>query len=393
MSEKRLGELQVAKLRAIIEHSYKNVPYYRGLFKDNDIAPSDITSLSDLGKLPIISKNDMLNAKRPVQSSEIRDYRLFRTSGTTGVPFNIMKSSREILTEKLIYLRSILSLGYGPLERHACIDIPKDRDFIFPFQKLGVFFTKYLNAFDSNEKLTSELNDFNPSVLSGLTSSLFSISKSNQIPRFDLDSLKFVLSSGEILTPSKRKSVEAYFDSRVYDLYFCEEFGQLMWETKEGGVYAANNDFFILEVLDENGIPSKEGRLVVTSLFHKTMPFIRYELGDCVSALKKSVSDIIVGAGVVRRIEGRQVDLIRVKDKTVSPYVLTCALESIDGLFKFQIQQSNLEIKVFYESSNDLGDQIKEIIHSTLGDDIVVFPINYIFGRKNFKLPVFKYTP
>lgn len=44
-----------------------------------------------------------------------------------------------------------------------------------------------------------------------------------------------------------------------------------------------NTDVSVLEIVDEAGRPvdpGDEGRLVVTSLYNRTMPFIRYELGD-----------------------------------------------------------------------------------------------------------------
>ncbi|MBU1852901.1 MAG: phenylacetate--CoA ligase family protein, partial [Candidatus Omnitrophica bacterium] len=58
-SEEELRRLQNEKLRRMVKHSYENVPYYRRLFKRLSLRPSDFKDISDLDKLPFISKKDV----------------------------------------------------------------------------------------------------------------------------------------------------------------------------------------------------------------------------------------------------------------------------------------------------------------------------------------------
>ena len=52
----RLKEIQHAKLRLLIAHAYRNVPYYRRLMNHAGMQPEDIDDLKALSKLPVTRK-------------------------------------------------------------------------------------------------------------------------------------------------------------------------------------------------------------------------------------------------------------------------------------------------------------------------------------------------
>ena len=62
-SGKELEAIQLRKLRHTINNAYKRVPHYREIFGKSNLVPDDIKSISDLGKLPILTKSDI--AKNP----------------------------------------------------------------------------------------------------------------------------------------------------------------------------------------------------------------------------------------------------------------------------------------------------------------------------------------
>jgi len=92
--EEKLRELQNEKLRRLIKCSYENVPYYRELFDKAKLKPSDIPTVEDLPKVPILEKDilrrrwrDLLSRVYP-QSKSI----IYHTSGTTGKPITVYVS-------------------------------------------------------------------------------------------------------------------------------------------------------------------------------------------------------------------------------------------------------------------------------------------------------------
>ncbi len=47
LEEEDLRAYQLKRLKVIIDHAYKNVPYYKELFRKNGLIPSDIKTLHD----------------------------------------------------------------------------------------------------------------------------------------------------------------------------------------------------------------------------------------------------------------------------------------------------------------------------------------------------------
>src|SRR6516162_1329432 len=58
-SASELQALQEERLRKIIRHAYENVPYYRRVFDERRLKPSDINTALDLYKLPVLTKQDV----------------------------------------------------------------------------------------------------------------------------------------------------------------------------------------------------------------------------------------------------------------------------------------------------------------------------------------------
>ena len=60
-SEEELEAYKNEKLKAIIRHSYNNVQYYNELFNKLKLKPEDICTANDLHKLPVITKQDIID--------------------------------------------------------------------------------------------------------------------------------------------------------------------------------------------------------------------------------------------------------------------------------------------------------------------------------------------
>src|SRR5437660_751337 len=51
-----LRALQAERLRRILDHAYRYVPYYRSLFQEQGLGPDDIRSPSELREIPVLTK-------------------------------------------------------------------------------------------------------------------------------------------------------------------------------------------------------------------------------------------------------------------------------------------------------------------------------------------------
>ena len=109
--------LQEDKLKHLIRHAYQHVPYYRTLFDDIGLKPTDINSLDDLSKIPVTTKVD-LQSIPPVEriSDEFNLDELVaeHSSGSTGQPFTAYFDKHFVITRNNMFLRALRAMGYRP---------------------------------------------------------------------------------------------------------------------------------------------------------------------------------------------------------------------------------------------------------------------------------------
>ena len=93
----KLEKYQNNKLREILLHSYKTVPYYHKIFRERKLYPDDIKNQNDLKKLPIITKTDIKNNYKDFLSRDINSLNpvVSRTGGTTGKPFRYFSTKNS----------------------------------------------------------------------------------------------------------------------------------------------------------------------------------------------------------------------------------------------------------------------------------------------------------
>jgi phenylacetate-coenzyme A ligase PaaK-like adenylate-forming protein len=94
--------------------------------------------------------------------------------------------------------------------------------------------------------------------------------------------------------------------------------------------------------LDDAGhsVPAgQEGNLVVTSLVNRAMPLIRYLTGDR-GALLPGTCGCGRPSPLLGVVTGRSADVLILRGgQRISPYALTCVLERIDGVLRYQVSQ------------------------------------------------------
>ena len=100
-SKKEIQEYQLRKLYETIEYAYKNVPYYKKVFDDRGILPSDIQSFDDLKKLPILTKEIIQNNFDDLVSRAYPRYKMIscNTGGTSGKRFYFLEPADSPLME------------------------------------------------------------------------------------------------------------------------------------------------------------------------------------------------------------------------------------------------------------------------------------------------------
>jgi len=274
-SRNKLEDLQNQRLRKIITYAYKNVPGYRKKFDDRNIKPKDIKTKEDLWKLPIIRREELQNNKDFINEKLISG--TLYTGGSTGTSLKYHESAESGEIRWNAHLRGWSWNGYIPGKRLAVISSAQgmvgEKNTI---NLIGDLTTENLK--DNVEKLL----EFKPEHLRGYVGSLYILARYCFDNNIKLEGIESINTISENLYDYQRKAMEEAFNCEVFDEYCCNDGGACAWEcSAHEGLH-----YFMERAIIED----VDGEMVVTDLWNRAMPFIRYENGDSVSFLNRKCS-------------------------------------------------------------------------------------------------------
>lgn len=348
MPRANLVSLQSRRLRRLVRHAALNVPFYGRLFERTGVRPEDVQGVADLARLPLVQRADLQSATLRERSSRAIDSAacvIRRTGGSSGVPLAVVSGRQELAFETLVWLRTWRRFGLRASDLQVTIKDPEDatpwnrRHWYHSFRLLRV---RYLDIHAAPDLLARALVDLQPDVLRGPPSILAAIAPelgSSGPP----SRLRLVFTTGERLEPETRKHLEAALAAPVHDLYGATEAGCIAWRCPACAAYHVNSDTALVEVLN-NGAPAQQGEIgaiVITNLFARTMPFIRYQLGD-LAELGPSCPKA-PGCVTLRSLSGRTTDpLIGADGRLLSPY--TFMPDEIEGIAQYRVIQERPDL-------------------------------------------------
>ena len=87
-SRDEISALQLKRMQWSLTHAYNNVPFYRKLFDDAGVVPTDLASLEDISKFPFTVKGNLRDNYPFDMFAVPREQvaRIHASSGTTGKP-------------------------------------------------------------------------------------------------------------------------------------------------------------------------------------------------------------------------------------------------------------------------------------------------------------------
>jgi phenylacetate-CoA ligase len=389
-----LREYQNERLRMLIAHAYAKVPYYHELMKDRRLMPSDIRTVEDLPKLPLLTK-DLIRRHMPRMISTSAHRMLLRhghTTGTTGSPLDLRYDIRTCVVHHVVDWRQKHWAGMHYGEPYACVlgkVIVPIRQQNPPFWRWNYVNNQlFLSSFHLKGKnlphYFAQLRKEGIKFLEGYPSTVFILAlyllKNNStFP------LKAVLTSSETLYPQQRDAIEKAFCCRVFDFYGMAERTVYATECEHHNGHHLNLDYGITEFLDRDDNPAPAGnlaRIVATSLHNFAMPMIRYVTNDS-SSLRPGTCACGRNFPLMDEVATKNESIVTLRDgRLISPSVLTHPfkpLHSVAGSQIIQLSLDELLVRIVRGPGYSSTDEVRllEAFHERLGDDIRV-QIEYV---------------
>ena len=251
------------------------------------------------------------------------------------------------------------------------------------------------SVFDlSTSALEEILNDFRRkkfTYINGYTSSIVLFAKfletKNLLLKEICPTLKSCFVTAEMLFDDDKTLLQKQFGVPIINEYGASELGIIAFQNPNDE-WRVNAETLFVEILNENNQPvplGTEGKIVVTSLYNKAHPFIRYEIGDRGILDEKSTAK----KPILKKLIGRTNDFAVLpsgkKAAGLTFYYITKSIIEDDGNVKeFVIKQTEIDtFEIEYVSSKLLEEnqinKIKQAINNYLEPNLTV-----TFHRKEY---------
>ena len=376
----QMRELQNEKLRRLVRHAYRNVPFYRARMQEAGVHPDDIRSQEDLHKLPLLSKDDVrahIYFDIMSENHDKREILKITTSGSTGEPFVCYADRQQLEFRWAATLRSQEWTGYrfgDPCVRlwHQTLGMSPSQ---IRKEKADALFLrrKFVPVFEMREEIlpdvVRQVSDWKPTLVDGYAEALNLLGQFIKVYGGLEHRPRGVMSSAQTLPDNSRAIIEEAFGCRVFDKYGGREFSGIAYECEAHQGHHVVSEGFIVEILRDGrpAAPGEVGEVVITDLNNYCMPFIRYRIGDLAEAVDDT-QPCPCGRGLPRigRIEGRVQSIIQGTDGRYLPGTFFAHyLKEYDYAFKlYQVVQEEPEAMIFkvVKGSRYSDDVLQEVL-------------------------------
>lgn len=164
------------------------------------------------------------------------------------------------------------------------------------------------------ESVVERLNGWQPEALVAYASMIGLLAEEQLAGRLNI-SPEFVFSASEVLTDRARRHAEAAWGKKPFDVYAATEPAGIASECDRHRGMHLFEDLVITEVLDEDNRPVPPGvygeKVLVTVLFSRTLPLIRYEMSDSVRPAVSPHCPCGRPFALIDGVQGRIEDVLR----------------------------------------------------------------------------------
>ncbi|WP_269226734.1 phenylacetate--CoA ligase family protein [Flavobacterium eburneipallidum] len=359
------------KKQEIVEYHLKNNSSYQNLVGK--------TSFNTWNDLPIMTKAAFQKPlmERLSTGFSIKNVYVNKTSGSSGDPFIFAKDK---FSHALTWANIINRFGWHGIDFNSSYQarfygIPLDfignrkerfKDFLTKRFRFSIFdlsdivLESFLQQFET--KKFDYINGYSSSIV------LFAkfLQQKNIVLKTICPTLKVCVVTSEMLFDEDKILLEKQFGVAVVNEYGASELDLIAFQNRDGE-WQVNSETLFVEILDDenNVLPNgKEGRIVITSLFNKAHPFIRYDIGDIGILDEKSTTK----KPILKKLIGRTNDIAILPSGKKSPgltfyYVTKSIIEDDGNVKEFVIKQTKIDtFEIEYVSKTELNqEQIQKI--------------------------------
>lgn len=357
--------------RDIVNYHLKHNSFYKSF--------GEAIELNNWDSVPVMTKAHL---QQPLENRLSINYNLKniyinKTSGSSGEPFIFAKDKwSHAMTWAVITNRfSWCNIDFNSSKQARFYGIPLDKKGYYKERLKDWFSNRYrFSVFDlSNNAFKKALNKFKSTpfeYINGYTSPIVQfakyLKKEGVVLKTICPTLNACIVTSEMLFETDKVLLEKQFGIPVVNEYGASELDLIAFQNTKNE-WQVNSETLYVEVLDENNnvLPyGQEGKIVITSLYNKAHPFIRYDIGDIGVLSEKST----IRKPILKKLIGRTNDIAILpsgkKAAGLTFYYITKSVVENDGnVSEFIIEQLALDhFNIKYVSEKPIYNEQKNII-------------------------------
>lgn len=329
-SREKILRYQRSRLRELRKFAYARSDFYKEFHRG--LYDKGLEELPVLTKSMVMEHFESLVTDKYIRLQELqkfvsaqdadlyrKKYRVTVTSGTSGTAGIFLADENEWVHILASYARSTALGGIGPVmfkkTRMGMVSTAFRRHqsyLVGSSTQSPMFDTMRIDIADPLDDIVEKLNRYQPDALVSY-SSMVALLADRQSGGDLKISPGAVFTTAEILTANMRNRIKEAWGREPFNQYTATESGMLGAECNQHHGMHLFDDQAIIEVVDENNRPVPPGvmgaALLITPLFSRTQPLIRYKLDDSIRISQKACSCGITFP-LIEEIQGRTEQIV-----------------------------------------------------------------------------------
>ena len=365
----------------MLAQAAEEVPHYRRLFQG--CHPSGF----DLADLPVVTKAQIRSEPREFLNYDWRGIPHIRkdTGGTTGDPWRYpldlqawthIYAGNIHLWERTGYRYGELVVRLGTPDALGLAGRSLNGRLRTLIERHDVSQTGFEIGLEASRKRVLAAGRRRAAIWYGYPTTLAAMADAATDFGLTVHEPRAVVTTAEMLDDGQRERIEEVFTTRVYDQYGCND-GGVLAQTCHRGRYHVAEHLSIVEILDEEDrpcAPGVEGDVVVTNLHNRTLPFLRYKVGDR-AVLGDGTCPCGTPGLTLQRILGRRGDTVRLPDgRELSVIMFVSIFRQLPEVRRWQAVQTRPDtLKLRYEASASFDPQrLEHYVRQLCGDGVKI---------------------
>ncbi|MEM5539397.1 phenylacetate--CoA ligase family protein [Olleya sp. AS48] len=378
------------QLQAIVAFHLEHTPFYNTLCQGIDT--------KDWSALPVLTKANLQQplANRLSDKYTVKTVHKHKTSGSSGTPFEFAKDNFAHAMTWVAFMQrySWFNIDLNTSKQARFYGIPLDTNGYYKERLKDWLGNRFrFSVFDlSDFALNKVLHKFKRTkfnYINGYTSAIVQFAKflkrNNIVLKDVCPTLTVCIVTSEMLFDDDKKLLEIQFNIPIVNEYGAAELGLIAFEDQDDN-WIVNTNHLYVEILDNNNQPvpyGQPGKIVITDLYNRAHPFIRYELGDLGQLSIKST----LQRPILESLTGRTSDFITLPSGKIAAgltfyYVTKTVMTKDANVKEFIVEQIKEDtFKIDYVATEALSQPQQKAVQLAV-DKYLEPNLNLIFEQK-----------